>query len=193
MTEEGLESALSAVGRALDDLASPWMLIGGMAVIARGVPRHTADVDATIWAEDLELDDLVETLRRESIEPRIDEALEFARQNQVLLLRHAPTGTDLDISLAWLAFEREALDLAEHLVLLGVEVPVARAEDLIVYKAIAWRDRDRADVARLLENHRDVIDLDRVRRVVGRFAEALDDARRLPEFEALLERVLRDG
>jgi hypothetical protein len=39
------------------------MVIGGIAVIARGVPRHTADVDATIWAEDLDAIDLTRVRR----------------------------------------------------------------------------------------------------------------------------------
>jgi len=191
MTEEGLRESLSALDRALGSIGAPWMVIGGIAVIARGVTRHTADVDATIWAEGLDLDRLMETLAREGMEPRIDDAREFARQRQVLLLRHAPSGTELEISLAWLPFEREALASAERMSLRGERVPVARVEDLVVYKAVAWRDRDRADISRLLESHGDSIDLERVRRIVREFAEALEEPDRIPEFEALAERALR--
>jgi hypothetical protein len=45
MTEQGLQGALSALDRALRPLGSSWMVIGGIAVIARGVSRHTADVE----------------------------------------------------------------------------------------------------------------------------------------------------
>jgi len=41
------------------------------------------------------------------------------------------------------------------------------------YKAVAWRERDRTDIERLLVTHRDRIDLGRVRRVLSEFAEAL--------------------
>jgi hypothetical protein len=51
--------------------------------------------------------------------------LDFARENQILLLRHVPSGTDIDLSLAWLPFELEALGRAELLQLRGVEVPMA--------------------------------------------------------------------
>ena len=46
--EERLNEALRAVAAALDDLAAPSMIIGGIAVIAAGVPRQTIDVDATV-------------------------------------------------------------------------------------------------------------------------------------------------
>jgi len=69
-------------------------------------------------------------------------------------------------------------------------VPVAAAEDLIVYKAVAWRDRDRADVERLLVQHGDRIDLTRVRRVVQDFAEALGAPERVVELDALIRRAL---
>lgn len=71
----------------------------------------------------------------------------------------------------------------------GVTIRVATAEDLIIYKAVAWRDRDRADVERLLIRHGESIDLDRVRSVVHEFALALDDPARIDQLEALITRA----
>ena len=42
--------ALQAVSTALAELGSPAMIIGGVAVIAHGVPRLTVDIDATVVA-----------------------------------------------------------------------------------------------------------------------------------------------
>ena len=78
---------------------------------------------------------------------------------------------------------------AETLVLGGARLPVAVAEDLVVYKVVAWRDRDRADVERLLAAHRGAIDLDRVRSLVREFSAALDEPERVAEFEGLVRRV----
>jgi len=108
----------------------------------------------------------------------------------VLLLRHEPTGTPIEVSLAWLPFEETALARAEPLDLVPGSVPVAVAEDLVIYKAVAWRDRDRADIERLLVQHGDHIDLARVRRVVQDFAEALGAPERLTELDALIRRAL---
>lgn len=137
-----LSEAVQAVSRALADLPAPGMLIGGIAVIARGVPRATRDVDATIDGSQLELPGLLRRLETHEIVPRIADALGFATQHQVLLLRHEPSGVDVDISIAWLPFELEALAASEKLVLANVHVPVARAEDLTIYKAVAWRPQD---------------------------------------------------
>lgn len=174
---------------AFGELAVPAMIIGGVAVIARGVPRQTVDVDGTVWAHALDLDTLFDVLGHHGLRPRIADAREFARERQVLLLRHEPTGTPVEVSLAWLPFEREALDRATVEDIAGVSVPVATAEDLIVYKAVAWRDRDRSDVERLLVLHGARVDLDRIRSIVGEIAAVLEEPGRLSELDAIVRRV----
>jgi len=78
----------------------------------------------------------------------------------VVLLRHEPSGVEVDLSIAWLPFERDALAASELLDLAGTRVAVARAEDLIIYKAVAFRPQDQQDIERLLVLHRRTIDLD---------------------------------
>jgi hypothetical protein len=164
------------------------MIIGGVAVIARGVARATRDVDATI-AFDGDVDDLVARLKDHELVPRIDDAARFARERQVLLLRHAPSGVDVDISLAWLPFELEALALGDRMALSGIDVTIARAEDLVIYKAVAWRPQDQQDIERLLTLHGRTMDLERIRRIVGEFADALEEPERLDGLERLIHRT----
>ena len=171
-------------------LGAPSMIIGGIAVIARGVPRLTIDVDATVWGAAVALDDLFSVLAEHEIVPRIPEGVEFARRRQVLLLEHRPTGTPIEVSLGWLPFEREALSRASTVDFGGLAIPVAQAEDLVVYKAVAWRDRDKEDIERLLVAHGEEIRLDRVRDLVREFAEALGEPERIEGFEALVRRAL---
>lgn len=163
------------------------MLIGGVAVIARGVRRLTDDVDATVWAAKLDVEALQRRLKKFGISPRIPAAAAFAHRNQVLLLRHDASGTDIDLSFAMLEFENEALDRADSLTVGRRRVRVASAEDLVVYKSIAARERDLSDVERLLEIHGDSIDLSRVRRTVEELAGLLER----PELVAGLERIVR--
>ena len=188
-----LEAAIRALVAALGETGAPFMLIGGVAVITRGVARVTTDVDATVGAEGLRLEELVAALARHQITGRIPGSLDFARENQVFLLRHDASGTPIDVSLAWLPFEREALARAERIELTDHFVPVAQAEDLVIYKAVAWRDRDRVDVERLLVQHGKEIDLARVRRIVREFAEALEEPERIPELEAVIRRAGGSG
>jgi hypothetical protein len=180
--------ALRELRDSLQALGGPWMVIGGVAVIARGVPRLTVDIDATVWAPTTKPEVALERCAQHGIAPRIDGALEFARKYQVLLLRHDASGVPLDVSLAWLPFEEKALRSSELCDYAGVQIRVPRVEDLIVYKLVAARPRDLDDAERLLVLYGGHLDIGRVRQIVAEFAEALDDTTRT---EAL-ERLLRD-
>ncbi|MCH8808020.1 MAG: hypothetical protein IH986_18290 [Planctomycetes bacterium] len=46
--EPGFLEALQALTDALGELPAPAMVIGGVAVIARGIPCSTVDIDATV-------------------------------------------------------------------------------------------------------------------------------------------------
>lgn len=125
-----LVPALAALVRALESVGHPFMIIGGLAVIARGFPRLTLDVDAVVAGEGLDLDVAMARLAREGIVPRIVDPIRFARERQMLLLRHEPTGTQVDLSLAWLMFEQEALARASIEQFAGVVAPFPTPEDL---------------------------------------------------------------
>lgn len=182
-------AAVRAVATALSVLPVPAMIIGGIAVIARGVPRLTRDVDATVAGGAIELTALLDALSTCDVVPRIDDAAAFAATNQVVLLRHQPSRVDVDLSIAWLPFEYEALASSELLDLAGTRVKVARAEDLIIYKAVAFRPQDQQDIERLLVLHRPSVDLDRVLQIVGSFAAALDEPSRVMDLENIIRRA----
>lgn len=137
-----LGTALAALSKALDATGIAWMCIGGIAVIAQGVRRTTTDIDVTLRAEGVDLEALVRRLARHGIRPRIPDAVAFARRTQGLLLTHTRSGVDLDVSLAWLSFEHEALAAPATIDFAGVTVPAARPEDLVIYKLFAGRPQD---------------------------------------------------
>ncbi|HEV7238393.1 MAG TPA: nucleotidyltransferase [Thermoanaerobaculia bacterium] len=187
--ERSFNQALRAVMDALDEIPGPSMIIGGVAVIASGVPRQTVDIDATVLGRTATLDKVVASFARHGMTPRVPGAVEFARERQVLLLQHDETGVTMEVSFAWLPFEEEALARAKEIDIEGFIVRIAVPEDLIVYKAAAWRDRDIADIERLLALYLKTIDLDRVRNLVRDIGVALDDPGRIDAFDALVERV----
>ena len=185
--QRGFLDALDALRRALDELDRPSMIIGGVAVIALGIPRFTVDIDATITGAGLNLGQLVEVLGRHGIHPRMPDAVAFARSTQVFLGVHEASGTPIDLSLAWLPFEEEAIAASVACDYAGVDILIPRAEDLLIYKLIALRARDVEDAEGLLLLHGTTMDLGRVRETVRQFAAALDDSER-PE---VLERLIR--
>jgi hypothetical protein len=105
--------------------------------------------------------------------PREADALAFAREARVLLLRHQPTGIDVDVALGCLPFEEEAVARATVGQVAGVSVPLPTPEDLVIMKAVAHRERDLGDIEGLLAAHPD-LDVRRVRRWVRAFAGALE-------------------
>jgi hypothetical protein len=185
----GFPEAVRAVARALDETGRPWMFIGGVAVIALGVPRLTVDVDATITAEGVDPEELIARLSGHAIAPRIPDAAGFARHRNVVLLRHGSSQVDVDVSLAFLPFELDALRSSLAVDWVGLRIPVARPQDLVVYKLVAARPRDLDDVEKLLLLHREQIDVARVRRIMAEFAQALEDEERPRVLDAMLRRL----
>lgn len=185
----GIAQALADLAGVLEDHERRGAVIGGIAVIARGVQRVTRDIDVAIAGADQSATALADELQRHGIVPRIADAVGFAEQSQVLLMRHAVSGVDIDVSRAWLPFEIEALAAASKELLGGVRIAVARPEDLIIFKAVAWRPQDQQDIERLLTLYRD-IDLERVRRHVSELSEALE-LDRVRELDALIGRLAK--
>lgn len=186
---KGIHRALADLALVLDQHRGRCVVIGGIAVIARGVPRVTRDVDVAFSGPEVTSRGLLDDLQAVGIVPRIGDAAAFAAASQVLLLRHAETGVDIDVSLAWLPFEMEAIAAARPALLGTSRLPVAQPEDLVIYKAVAWRPQDQQDIERLLVLHGGRMDLARIRRHVRELGEAMEEDR-VCGLDALISRVL---
>lgn len=119
--------------------------IGGLAVQRWGEPRMTADVDLTLLTgfgnEEPYIDRLLATFRG-----RIDDAREFALTNRTLLL-YSTTGIPLDVSLGAMPFEERTIERrSAWRVAKNITLTTCSAEDLIVHKAFAGRDKDWLDI-----------------------------------------------
>jgi len=189
MTSPGFPEAAAALGRALDGLGRPWMIIGGLAVIAHGVPRTTLDADATISGAGLAVPDVLSVLHHQGIVARIPDAARFADRSHVLLVRHEASGIPIDISLAWLPFEDEALGRAVRREFAGAVLPFVEPEDLVVYKLVAARPRDLEDAERLLVLHGGKMNLERVAGTIDAFCDVLEDTGRRDLLAKILERT----
>lgn len=181
-----LEEALEALTRGLAESGAPWMVIGGIAVIARGVRRFTTDIDAAVRGDAVRPEALLKALTAQGIEPRIAEALAFAEENLVLLLRHEPTGVDLDVSFAWTAFEHDALASCTLNSFGDVQAPMCTVEHLIVFKAVAGRPKDIEDAEALIALYPQ-IDRAYIRRRTAELAELAE----APEILGALDELLR--
>jgi hypothetical protein len=186
----GIVRALADVARVVAAHEGRAAVIGGIAVIARGVSRLTRDIDIAVAGPDLTSGALVDELGHAGIVPRIPDAVAFADENHVLLMKHAATGVEIDVSRAWLPFELEALAAARPESLGHVRIAITQPEDLIIFKAVAWRAVDQQDVERLLAMYGATIDLERVRRHVRELGDALE-IDRLRDVDTLIARLVK--
>ena len=186
-----LEAAATAFAM-LAELGLRGCLIGGLALQRWGQPRVTQDVDLTLLApigsEHLIVDQLLERLS-----PRIADARRFALERRVLLCI-APNGVSVDISLAALTFEEEVLARASRWrQVQGIWLDTCSAEDLIIYKLVAARLQDLADVQGVVHRQRGRLDLERIRFWGRQFADLKEDPDLLRPFEAAVRDADRLG
>jgi len=170
----------------LDATKTPYATIGGIGISLLAGARATQDVDVVLWLDIERLESFIETGAAYDLVPRITDAADFARRNRVLLLQHSPTGINIDLSCGTLPFEEEMIVRAQTLIIGSLKIRVATPEDMMITKAVAHRPKDFADIEAIL-NIEPNLDLERVRRWVGQFAETLE----MPELLEDLERILR--
>lgn len=150
-----------------------------------GRPRLTRDIDALAIMPEDEWERVVGSSAQYGIEPRVDDALEFARRSRVLLMRHVASGIDLDITFGALPFEQSAVRNASNLDIGGISVRLPRVEDLLVMKAVAGRPKDLDDIRGLLDANPEA-DCAEARRWIREFATAASMPDLLDEFDQLL-------
>lgn len=162
-------------------------VIGGLAVHRWGEVRATKDVDLTLLTgfghEEAFID---EWLTEFCVRPPCDK--DFALRHRVLLLR-SPGGTNVDVALG--GFEFEERSIARSSVWLAGGQHMLRtcsAEDLIVHKCFANRDRDWTDVDGVLARQWGKLDLDLVRAELKPLLELKGEPENAQRLEKLIAR-----
>lgn len=166
-------AAIESLQHLLHKFNDQGVIIGGIAVGFLGKPRFTADIDAVFLLSTLEIPRFIELARTENISPRIQNAEEFARKNRILLLKHVPTETDIDISLGILPFEEEMVKRASIKSFANLSIRLPTPEDLIIMKAIAHRPKDLEDIRTIADKYPS-LDVQRIEKWVKSFEEVLE-------------------
>ncbi len=182
-----LLDALRNLGRWLRARQVQGVIIGGVAASILGRPRMTRDIDVLIMLEEEYWETFLLDGAKFGYIPRLSDCVEFARKSRVLLVRHKPSGIDVDITFGALGFEKEAIAHAVWVKLKNLRLPLPTPEDLIIMKAVARRPRDIADIESILEAH-PKLDLRRVRRWVKEFSKAVGMPEILEDLEKMLAR-----
>ena len=178
---------LEALQKLISRFNQQGVVIGGIAVSVLGEARFTEDLDAMFLLSTKDVEQFLDGAKQEGIEPRIENALEFAKKNRILLLRHIITDTKVDISLGIMPFEEEMLERSsiwEFDDSLQVRLPTP--EDLIIMKAIAHRPKDLEDIRTIVDKYPD-LDHHRIEHWVKDFAEVMET----PELWGQIEKILK--
>lgn len=123
--------------------------IGGIAVQRWAIPRNTNDVDITLMTG-IGPEEEVTLKILERFESRIkDDPLSFFIPRRIVLASVQNVG--IDISLGSLEFEENAVERSSYCEFIpGISLRTCSAEDLVVFKAFASRNKDWGDVESIL-------------------------------------------
>lgn len=164
--------------------------IGGVAVQRWGEPRLTQDVDLTLLTGFGQEERYVDALLA-ALSPRRRDAREFALKHRVLLLRTA-AGVDVDVALGAFPFEERSVARASEWSWTGGRSLITcSAEDLVVHKVFAGRDRDWADVEGILARQHGKLDLTLARSELQPLLELKEQEDSMARLGVLVETVAR--
>jgi predicted nucleotidyltransferase len=184
---EPLMEPLEALQRLLSRFDDRGVIIGGTAVSMLGKARFTEDVDAMFLLSIQDIPRLLVAAKEEGIEPRIENAAEFAKKSRVLLMRHVKSGTNIDISLGIMPFEQEMVERSVvHQIDEALQIRLPTPEDLVIMKAIAHRPKDLEDIRTIAEKYPN-LDVGRIEEWVKAFGEVLET----PELWDLVRPLLK--
>jgi len=148
--------------------------------------RFDPNIYSLVIIDEAHLKEFVQKGKHFGFISRSDNIIAFARKSRVLLMRHKPTGIDIDISLGALPFEHESVKRAVWVDVGGLKLPISSPEDLIIMKAVAHRQRDLIDIEGIRDAHPN-LNLKRIRKWVKEFSAVLE----MPEILKDLEKILK--
>ena len=175
-----LIDAVIAFQKLLEKEGIPAMAIGGIAVGIWGEPRLTRDIDMKVLAHREDRTRLLAVLR--TFTP-LDDNPDDSFRRLGLAFFHDSNGVRIDVLLADTVFDETAIERA-HVVTLfnGKTIRVCTPEDLIVYKMLSTRMKDRADVESVIQKQGEALDKTYIEGWLAQFEEALADNTLVQEF-----------
>jgi predicted nucleotidyltransferase len=185
-TEQSLLQAAIEIQQFFKNHHWQFALVGGLTLMRWGATRTTVDVDATLLTMFANEEQYIDTLLAH-FQSRIADAKEFALTHRVMLLT-ASNGVAVDIMFGDFPFEQQMIERSSLFTFeKDVVLRTCSAEDLIVLKAFAARDKDWADVHSILQRQKGNLDMDYIREYLSPLCELKGAPEIMVKFERLLE------
>jgi hypothetical protein len=180
---DNLFTAIADLQKTLEDAGIPSALIGGLAVGVWGEPRLTRDVDLKVLAWREERSRVLQVLSH--LTP-LNADPDGAFQRNGIAFFQTPGGVRVDVMLTDTHFDETVIGRAKLMDLQpGWSARVCSAEDLIIYKLVSVRPRDRLDVEGIIKRQGKKLDNVYLENWVRQFEQALDDSTLVAEYRRL--------
>jgi hypothetical protein len=125
-----------------------FLIVGGYAVAAHGLPRTTGDLDAWIWVSLQNAERVLRSLENFGFSGLGLTKEDFIEPDSVIQLGYPPYRIDILTSIQGVEFD-DAWSRRFIVSVDDLEVPFIGRDDLLINKRLAGRPQDVADVARL--------------------------------------------
>lgn len=182
--ERRLETAIRKVIQFLDDRHYRYALIGGIALAQWGVVRATYDADIKVLVPNLDYAAVRQAIHSAFLEPARQEL-----PRNPLIVTISVEDVIVDLLLALPGYEELIIERAVPRDLGGWQAWICTAEDLIIQKVVANRDKDWLDVEALLVERRGKLDEAYIESWLRQFTEVLENPDLFPRYRRLLARV----
>jgi predicted nucleotidyltransferase len=182
--ERQLEASIRKVVVFLDANGYRYAIIGGIALAQWGVVRATYDADFKLLVPDLDYAGIRAALRAafpQNARPELP--------NNALILATNVGDVIVDFLLALPGYEEMIIERAVLRDLGGWQAWFCSAEDLIIQKAVAGREKDWLDVEALVIEQQGSLDEAYVADWLQQFAEALEKPEMLEQYQRLLSKT----
>ncbi len=177
---ENLITAIVDIQKILDEANIPSALIGGLAVGVWGEPRLTRDVDIKVLAWRDERARVLQVLSR--FTPLNADPDAAFQRNGIAFFQNAG-GVRIDVMLTDTQFDETVIGRAKMVAIQpGQNARVCSAEDLIIYKLVSVRPRDRLDVEGIMKRQGNHLDDAYIENWLRQFEQALDDSTLVAEY-----------
>jgi len=178
-----LIDSVIAFQRLLKKEGIPVIAIGGIAVAVWGEPRLTRDIDMKVLISREKRERLLGILR--AFTPLQEDSDESFRRLGLAFFRDSH-GVRIDVMLADTIFDEAAIERAQDIEITPKKnISVCTAEDLIIYKMLSTRTKDRGDIESIIQKQGDVLDDAYIENWLSQFEQALMDSTLIHEFRKL--------
>ena len=125
-----------------------FLIVGGYALAAHGLPRATGDLDAWVWVNPENAQNIMRALNAFGFQNLSLTESDFSKEDSIIQLGYPPFRIDILTSIDGVVFD-QAWEKKIVVELNGMNVPFIGREDLITNKKATGRPQDIADVSRL--------------------------------------------